>query len=250
MDEMFVVPMLLIIACSPSYQVLETKSDKVSWEEDAFIYEDEMMLISYDFWGENGNMVFTVFNKTDKPLYLDWSKSSLIKGSKSFKYWKDIAISNGVMQGISYDSWFYANIDLRRIKARISIVETKPEKVSFIEPSTMIGRRFSPIWESVEIIYADNEFDEERNSSKPEKLAKVYSKTFDKDSSPLQFRNYLTFAFDQNFTTEFSIDTEFYVSKVLKMPKTHFERYRPAYSKDITYPFKKSNSVYQLIKPN
>lgn len=236
--------LLFLASCSPGFQLFETQSDDLTWENEVFVYEDELVRITYDLWEENGEMVFTVYNKSYKPLYLDWSKSSFIKGQRSFKYWRDVSVSKSTIEGVSYDSWLYTNRNLRELKGSVYTVESKPEQVSFIEPGTIVSRRFSPIEAQYEHIFNEVDFDVESCSSSPKKTVKVYSESFEKSASPLQFRNFLTFSFDQAFTTAFSIDTEFYVSKISKMPKKHFELYRPAYSNSITYPFEQSNSFF------
>lgn len=243
-----IVSLFLFASCSPGVLLLETQSKDLSWDDKVYAYEDDLVRITYDLWGENGDIVFTVLNKSDKPLYLDWSKSSLIKGQQSFKYWRDVSYSSASFEGVSYDSWLFSNIDLKRIKGRIYTVESKPVKVSFIEPGTIVSRRFSPIEEKFVHDFDEDYYTEEKCNSMPSRQIKIYSESFDEANSPLQFRNFLTFAFDQSFSSEFSIDTEFYISKVSKMPKKHFEVFRPSLSDDISYPYEQSNSFFMMLK--
>lgn len=247
MRKYLFILLILFSSCSSSVLLLETQSNDLTWEDEVYAYEDDFVRITYDLWGEHGDIVFTVLNKSDKPLYVDWSKSSFIKGQQSFKYWRDVSYASASFEGVSYDSWLFSNIDLKRIKGRVYTVESKPVKVSFIEPGTIVSRRFSPIEEDYAHDFDEDYYTEEKCNSMPSRKVKIYTETFDEANSPVKFRNFLTFAFDQSFSSEFSIDTEFYVGKVSKMPKRHFELFRPSLSDDISYPFQQSNSFFVIL---
>jgi hypothetical protein len=57
------------------YQVASMQSDQVKLVENDFVYENEHLKVIYNFWEEGGRMRFMLYNKTDQPIYIDWSKS-------------------------------------------------------------------------------------------------------------------------------------------------------------------------------
>lgn len=67
------------------------------------------------------------------------------------------------------------------------------------------------------------QYKEVPRQDKPKKKTKIYEKLYSKETSPLIFRNYLTFSFSENFEDEFYVGNEFYVSEVNKMDVRHFE---------------------------
>ena len=60
-----------------------------------YVYENDTLRIVYYFWQEDGIMAFSVYNKSDKPLYIDWKKSSFITNSSKSNYWDDKTIIKG-----------------------------------------------------------------------------------------------------------------------------------------------------------
>lgn len=49
----------------------EGQSD-IKLENDYYEYESDTLKILYEFWTTRGVMAFSIFNKTDKPIYIDW----------------------------------------------------------------------------------------------------------------------------------------------------------------------------------
>lgn len=57
------------------YQIASIQSDQVKLVDKDFVYENEHLKVIYNFWEEGGRMRFLLYNKTDQPIYIDWSKS-------------------------------------------------------------------------------------------------------------------------------------------------------------------------------
>jgi hypothetical protein len=135
-------------------------------------YENDTIRVAYAFWDKNGKMGIFIYNKSDKPLYIDWKKCSfIIEGTKQ-DYWQDITTMNSssssTVSGSSESqatsastSWF--SIFLKSIngssKSSINSVSawqsetfssstsimTKPERITFISPHTTICKADFPI---------------------------------------------------------------------------------------------------------
>ncbi|GAB3960713.1 hypothetical protein GCM10028805_58520 [Spirosoma harenae] len=67
--------LMLLTSCTNSfYHVSTLESEQVNLVDKDFVFENEHLKLVYNFWEEGGRMRFLVFNKTDQPLYIDWSK--------------------------------------------------------------------------------------------------------------------------------------------------------------------------------
>lgn len=83
----------LMSSCTKMYyQIAQTKPvDPAVIQNDnddsGYYYEDRNCRITYDFWSENGDASFTVYNKTDQILYIDMTKTFYIKNGVSTMYY-------------------------------------------------------------------------------------------------------------------------------------------------------------------
>ncbi len=75
------------------YRVVTLDSHNVAQKGDYFFYENDTISVRYDFWYERGLVGFTISNKLNKPLYIDWKKSVLFVNNTSFPYWQDKEVS-------------------------------------------------------------------------------------------------------------------------------------------------------------
>lgn len=125
--------------CKSYVQVFNTNSSIKTNDKGFYIYENDSLKITYSFWKEKGLMTFSIFNKLDEPLYIDWKKSSYIDNSVKLNYWVDEEKSKAL---ISYGSYFY---DGPLLKPGYTISSTdgasfssivKVERITFIPPKS------------------------------------------------------------------------------------------------------------------
>ncbi len=221
---------LILFGCKSYVQVFNTTSTIESNEDGFYTHENDSVRITYSFWKEKGLMTFSIFNKQDIPLYIDWKKSSYIDNSVKLNYWVDEEKSKGLS---SYGSYFYDGPLMKpgfavSNTAGASISSTvKVERITFIPPSSNYYRsQFYILPISFFKLDTKTDFSEISRNDKPKKKTKVYKATFTKENSPLVFRNFLTFSYSEGFESEFYIDDEFYIEEILEMDKNHFEQYR------------------------
>lgn len=222
---------LLLFGCSMPYvQVFKTNSS-VETNKDGFnVYENDSLKVTYSFWKEKGLMTFSIYNKSDKPLYIDWKKSSYIDNSVKLNYWIDEEKSK---KRSVYRGYYYSG---PLLKPGFAISKTigastsstvKEERITFIPPKSNYYRsQFYIMPNNSFKLNTNAEFDEVPRNDKPKKKTKVYKATFTKQNSPLVFRNFLTFSFSEDFDSEFYVDNEFYIKQVLQMDERHFEQYK------------------------
>ncbi len=69
-------------------------------------------------------------------------------------------------------------------------------------------------------------YETERNDN-PTKKTIIYLQNYSEENSPIAFRNFLTFSFDESFKTEFYVDNDFYVETAKEVELKHFEIDKP-----------------------
>jgi len=79
---------LLMTSCNREYiQILRTKSVGLTEKKQGWVFENDSVRINYNFNELGGIMSFSLFNKLDKPVYLDWKNSSFIYNGEKNNYW-------------------------------------------------------------------------------------------------------------------------------------------------------------------
>ena len=53
------------------------------------VYDDENCKVYYNFWDENGDAGFRLYNKTDKPIYINMEESFFILNGIAYDYFKN-----------------------------------------------------------------------------------------------------------------------------------------------------------------
>ena len=219
---------LFLFGCNKDYvQVFNTNSSIETDKEGFYIYENDSVKIIYSFWEAKGLMTFSIFNKLNKPLYIDWRKSSYIDNSVKLNYWTDKEETKTIS---NYKNYVYTGPLLKPAYATSntsgSTVSStvKAERITFIPPTSFYYRsQFYILPISYFKLFPKTNFENVARKDRPKKTTKIYKADYTKESSPLIFRNFLTFSTTEDFKTEFYVDNEFYVEEILEMDKTHFE---------------------------
>jgi hypothetical protein len=80
-------------SCTNYIQLYHLKpiKDNLTLYDDDKIYgiENDTVAIRFDFWYPNGILMMLIENKIDKPIYIDWKKSSLILNDIKLNFWED-----------------------------------------------------------------------------------------------------------------------------------------------------------------
>ncbi|WHZ07398.1 MAG: hypothetical protein OJF59_001151 [Cytophagales bacterium] len=246
---------LLTLSCS-KIQVYSTSATNSKLMDNFWVFETDTVKITYEFWANKGVMSFSVYNKIDKPIYIDWKNSSFIHNSNKMNYWVDEEFST--LQSY-YGGYYYKGPLLKPGYTVGTAVQTssskmvKPERVTFIPPKSYYYRTqfyllpndfFSINSKVAPTKYADGE--------KPKKSNSYREVNYNHQTSPLKFRNYLAFSFSETGQTFFFVDNEFYVTSIKQMKKNLFRgRFidEDDYKSYYTLPFRKPISFYYEIIP-
>lgn len=243
---------LLITGCSKSLiQVFDICTTNTKTEGEYYVYETDTVKITYAFWATKGVMSFSIFNKLDKPLYIDWKNSSFIYNGDKKNYWIDETHTDlaSYYKGVYYNGPLLAPGYSVSSGVQVATSSTvKPERITFIPPKSKFSK--SSFYLLPVCYYKSDKFISTvvpRNDN-PKKKTTVLSENFSFDDSPLRFRNYLAFSFSENSQQQFFVDNEFYLTSVKEMEFRHYmgkrlgtdDKGRRIYQK----PFKKQTSFH------
>ena len=204
-----------IISCGVSssyYQVLKTQVENGKLENNLVVFEDINCIVTYDLWKDGGNVGFNVFNKTDKILRIDLTKTFFVLNGVSYQYFQNRTFSNSTNSGTinTYNiPRYFPYTNAERVSSSISSTFS----TTFIEKSEVsIPPNSSSNISEYKIL--DSRY-VNCDLSKSPSLKEIKTLKFTKDISPYIFRNYITY-YTSNDTVE--RENKFYVSEITNYP--------------------------------
>jgi len=97
-------------ATTSFYQVYKAvPTDKSIKTENYLIYEDDNCKISYNFWGEGGNIGFYIYNKTNENVYLNLEQSFFVLNGIAYDYFKNRVYTHSTSSGSSASKVRWSN---------------------------------------------------------------------------------------------------------------------------------------------
>jgi hypothetical protein len=157
-------------------------SKQVPVKSKYFVYENDTVRITYDFWGNYGAMRFEVYNKLDQSIYIDLKNSAFIPNENMISYWRDEVNS----ESASASGYLSDGTVASKGKSK----SVRRERIIVIPPHSKIRKP------TYNLIPYRNEINKK-----------------------LEFRNYLAISTNEKFEGKVSyIDNEFYVSNVSLLP--------------------------------
>ncbi len=215
----------LLTGCSSYYYAVLSSNDSGGDRDERrdFVQETDTVRIAYSFNGEDAPVSICIYNKLDKPLFVDWTRSALIIDEVATPYEDGKAVIEGETLSSSYATTQQTD---RRYsdtyasgRERFPAQVTLPAGVSFLPPKTKIEK--SPLR------LADFPFDKIPNDAyRKQSFAAVDGssvtmrvKEFTEEDSPLYFRTYLTLYTDAapgGQPQVMTFERSFYVSKLFK----------------------------------
>lgn len=199
--------LVLFSGCSV-YQQVSIESNTPKNDRSEFVVENDTVSIIYSFHGQGGSIGMDIFNKLNKPLYVDWRKSALIIEDESFTLWKDEASLSGVSSSVQVMD----NEGAVYSQGNIGGSLVTNDNISFIPPySKIIVNNYNlntPFFNTPKelghkITFYTREGEERRG--------RRY--IFSPDNSPYIFRIFLSFDTNDSFKNPIHFDNSFWVSE-------------------------------------
>jgi hypothetical protein len=271
---MMLSSILLLASCGQFIQLVETESvgkDPVSKNG---VCENEDIKISYDMWSEDGITYFSIYNKTDKPVYVDWKRSVFIYNDWKNDYWVEKStteaylVPSGSGKSITYERKQSTVVAERYTFVPPHTYVSVPMTYVIMNNGLQVNTEISGSGKTRILITQSLKNDKTAiktkiQSSTGKGQVKAYEKTFTKENSGNRFRNFLTYSFSENFSDEKYIENEFYVNKITEMKLKNFNgKYKNAKVTSKTggkkekakvkiyeSPYRNNTSFYNTIMP-
>ncbi|MBU2651398.1 MAG: hypothetical protein KKA81_10730 [Bacteroidetes bacterium] len=223
---------LVLSSCSTTnyYQVYKAKSvENYPIQDDHIVFENDHCRVFYDFWGENGDFSFRVYNKTDEDLYIEMGKSFCVNNGIAYDYYKERVVtysrSSGVssaasasgaksVSGINYYDLLQTNII--SLSASTAILTNAGYSVSYGEEKVIC----IPSGTSKVI----TEYNINTTLIRSCDLLRFPRKNFESltyspENSPIIFSNRIVYKIG-SMDESFDFENEFYVSEITNYPET------------------------------
>lgn len=228
--------MILLASCNQFIQLVETESVGKDAVSKNGVCENDDIRINYDFWSEDGVTYFSIYNKADKPMYIDWKRSVFVYNDWKNDYWIEKTTTQTYMVPVGTGK------NLGYVP-KVSTVWA--ERYTFIPPhcyvsvpmtyvilnnGLQVSTETSSSGKTTMVISQSLRKQPDAKSMKtsiPKSTGKgntkVWVKTYsNNENNRNRFRNFLTYSFDEKFNTEKYIENDFYVSKVTEMTTKNF----------------------------
>jgi hypothetical protein len=194
-----------------SYQHVTIDSNLPLNNQKGFVHETDSISLFYSFSGTNCPLTINVYNKCNKPLFVDWSKSAVIFDDQSFVLAPDEMPVSGFMEGTAV----YNQHGQLLTQGDFSGVVTRNKHIGFVPPFSNI--KVSPL-------NLVNEFLPVQPSDSPKKNV-IYTKSgpihingyvYEAVNSPLYFKSFITYSDQPNIDNPRYLSDEFWASGIYK----------------------------------
>ena len=211
---------VLLLGCTNSiYHVASVESEQVKPVDSDFVFENEHLRVVYNLWEEGGRMRFALYNKTDQPLYIDWSKSVMVRNDSITAYTQLPPLPKKGFTDIAHYTYQNAVMQPFRMTARAN-------RLTEIPAQRFVAIADFPIRQV--LLHAKTK----------EKLF-----TYTKENSPLRVGQRLAYSFDKSLTDAHLIEHSFWVNKIQVLQDGEMTRlYGPLWKGQ-------PNSLYVAEKP-
>ena len=205
------LPLLFVLPSCVSYQYVSLAGDLSQNDQQEFISENDTLRMLYSFNGANCPVTIDVYNKSDKPLYVDWNKSSVIINNIAHSMNPNFSTITGAISLTDVQWGNTVNYSEGTIDGEIS----HPNQVAFIPPLSSV--RVTPL-NLMNDFLPDQPQDSVMKvnmytSSGPVSVKKqIYSAS----ATPLMFRCFITYADNPNFTDSRYSDHTFWAKDSFK----------------------------------
>ncbi|WP_321481306.1 hypothetical protein [uncultured Bacteroides sp.] len=245
---------LALISCNKNfYQVYNIKSDDVKTNDNFLVYENEDCKILYNMWSEYGNPGFVLYNKTNQDLFVILSRSFYIENGIAYDYYQNQITEKSVFLSEKQNTSFSFLTSLanstqsetykyRNYKNKIGL---SSNVLSIENPILCIPPKSS---KSILKYNLRNKYEESCKQKLNHPKRKVVLSKFDKESTPLKFRNRISYSFNKDGNSTKNIDNQFWLSDITNYSQkgaTKIEKIKNCKTK-----LEQSIKVFTISAPN
>ncbi len=228
----YLLTTFLFLSSCTFYQVYEVKpTNKSVTNVDNLLFEDDNCVISYDFWGNEGQIHFTFYNKTDANIYVKLNESNLIKNGYAYDYYKNRTFTNSSSETKSKSYALSRSLAVTGINVYNNIQSDQAKILGSASKSYSAGYAVSIKEDSVvripaktrksvteyfinNILYYNCDMDKYPKNGRTNETT-----AFSAELSPITFSNLITYDCKGEKTT---VKNEFYISKITNLSSSGF----------------------------
>jgi len=222
-----VILIILMSSCiARKTQVFSVTGQNLYEKDKSWVFENDKVKITYDFWDQDGNMSFDIYNKLETPIYIDWKNSSFIFNGNKMDYWLEQTNSLSSSSFTGMNTRLLGNMSNSTIQKATSTSiasSVKIERITFLPPRAKLNFAQFKLLNSVYYTLQSPIIIKEKSKVAAKRLAIKFMQPFTINNTPLNFRNYLALTMTENSKDYFYIDNEFYLSKVIEMNDAEFD---------------------------
>lgn len=191
-------------ACNTAYlQIYETKAEtELQTRDNALVFENKHLSIAYDLWREGGNPGFSIYNKTEAPLYLDKERTFFVINDQAKDYYLNRIYTD---ETTTKAKDLYSNLSI----GNASGVSYQEKKRITVPPNS---------YKTISEFQVNNMYYPECDQEKYPSSRKVKTTTYDASNSPFTFENRITYLLDNN-KEKHEVKNVFHVSAITNYPK-------------------------------
>ena len=200
---------LIALICTGclKYQYATINSPLKHDNSTSFIFENDTLKLSYDFSGVNGPVKISVYNKLNTPLYVDWSKSALIIGDHRISYWSKKSIIQANVNSSEVNWTKHISTSSGTVDGTI----TRDEALSFIPPKSSVTESQITLQNRLFKVPTPTKLNRKKVN-----YISVKSYSYNRETSPLVFRSFLTLSVTEKFESPQYFDDSFWVSEIFQ----------------------------------
>lgn len=210
---LILIASILTVSCNRYQYFTIGSKDARTNEAQELIVENDSFSITYNFNGLNAPVHMKVFNKLDRPVYLDWKRSSLIVNGQAISYMPGSLKISGAGSGSSfaltdnaaaYDGSFSATAEL-------------PVDWQLIPPQSYIIRIPLSVTSEFFKNVPDSMFSLVRVPLNDGSIGAVRTAQFSSSNTPMRFKSFLTFQVGDAIPgASVAYNHEFYISELVR----------------------------------
>lgn len=218
MKKLLYFSALIIITLSScqSYLLSTVSSTNMHKDEVTGIQslENDSLIISYNFSGDNSPFQIEIYNKLSEPLFVNWERSALIVNKKAYSF----VASDLKLDAVTSSSQDFIPNDFNYTSGNVSGNIKVSTKEGFVPPKSSISRKLS-ILNDIQLPPIEKSLFKPVTFNYIDGTGRVYAKEalFTEQNSPLKFKTYITlFTLKDNVPHLFNSQQDFFISNVTK----------------------------------
>lgn len=183
---LFTAFIMLLWSCGSSYQLYQLQAPQAK-SGDKLVFENEDIRIGYNFYSDGGDSGFAIFNKSDRPLYVDLGNTHFVLNDIAQTYFQNRSYMSGKsVKDSKHKSSLYFTGETSTIE-HTSAQTINEQRVIAIPSNTM--KVFSGFAVSRKV------YNEKKFATKSKNVKK-----FNNQTSPFKIRNVITYRFNETDT--------------------------------------------------